>query len=133
MPIFDYQCTACGHTFDALQKVGEGALRKCPECGKLTLKKLLAAPNFVLKGTGWYQTDFRDKSGGRKPAGQNDGPNDGKADAQDGKKDDQKGGKKGHAVDGGGDSHGHSHGPGCGHTHSHGGHTHSHGPGGHKH
>ncbi|MCE7903449.1 MAG: zinc ribbon domain-containing protein [Gammaproteobacteria bacterium PRO9] len=117
MPIFDYQCTACGHTFDALQKAGEGALRKCPECGKLTLKKLLAAPNFILKGTGWYQTDFRDGAGGKKAGAKADGQGD----------------KKDQAKDGGGDSHGHSHGPGCGHTHSHGGHTHTHGPGDHKH
>jgi aspartyl-tRNA synthetase len=58
MPIFDYQCQACGHRFDALQKVGEGALRKCPECGKLKLQKLVSAPNFHLKGSGWYKTDF---------------------------------------------------------------------------
>jgi len=119
MPIFDYQCTACGHTFDALQKAGEGALRKCPECGKLTLKKLLAAPNFILKGTGWYQTDFRDGAGRKKADGDGQG--------------DKKGDKKDQAKADGGDSHGHSHGPGCGHTHSHGGHTHSHGPGDHKH
>ena len=62
MPIFDYQGEACGHTCNALQKAGEGALRKCPKCGKLKLKKQLAAPNFHLKGSGWYKTDFKDKS-----------------------------------------------------------------------
>jgi len=124
MPIFDYQCAACGHTFDILQKAGEGALRKCPECGKLKLKKLLAAPNFHLKGSGWYKTDFRDKSG-NKDAGKSEGnPADDKA----GDKTD--GGKKGHTLDSG-KPHSHDH----GHSHSHGpgGHTHSHGPGGHKH
>jgi putative FmdB family regulatory protein len=128
MPIFDYHCEACGHHFDVLQKVGEGALRKCPACGKLKLKKQMAAPNFHLKGSGWYKTDFRDK------AAKKDG--DKAAD----KAGDKAEGKKGHNLDSGPahthDSscgHGsgsHSHG---GHTHSHGGHSHSHGPGGHKH
>jgi putative FmdB family regulatory protein len=124
MPIFDYQCQACGHTFDILQKAGEGALRKCPQCGKLKLKKLLAAPNFHLKGSGWYKTDFRDKGAARK------GGDDKSAD-----KAGAEGGKKGHAVDSAKEhshDHGHSHSHG-GHSHSHGGHTHSHGPGGHKH
>jgi putative FmdB family regulatory protein len=66
MPIFEYQCQACGHQFDVLQKVGEGALRKCPACGKLKLQRLVSAPNFHLKGSGWYKTDFRDKSKGGK-------------------------------------------------------------------
>ena len=66
MPIYEYQCQACGHSFDALQKISEGVLRKCPECGKLKLKKMVSAPNFHLKGSGWYQTDFR--GSGAKPA-----------------------------------------------------------------
>lgn len=122
MPIFDYQCQACGHTFDVLQKAGEGVLRKCPECGKLKLKKLLAAPNFHLKGSGWYKTDFRDKSGAKKDGDDKSG---GKAEGE--------GAKKGHSMDTAKEhSHDHSHSHG-GHSHSHGGHTHSHGPGGHKH
>jgi putative FmdB family regulatory protein len=122
MPIFDYQCTACGHTFDILQKAGEGALRKCPECGKLKLKKLLAAPNFHLKGSGWYKTDFRDKSSGKgKPSeGKSDDKGSGTSD----------GGKKGHSLD---SAKGHSHDHGHGHSHSHGPGGHTHGPGGHKH
>lgn len=61
MPIYEYQCQACGERHDALQKFSEGALRKCPACGKLKLKKLVSAAAFHLKGTGWYVTDFRDK------------------------------------------------------------------------
>jgi putative FmdB family regulatory protein len=118
MPIFDYQCEACGHTFDVLQKVGEGALRKCPKCGKLKLKKQLAAPNFHLKGSGWYKTDFKDKSAKK------DGD---KAAAKSGDK--SEGDKKGHNLDSGP---AHTHDSSCGHSHSHGGSTHSHGPGGHK-
>ena len=125
MPIFDYHCAACGHTFDVLQKVGEGALRKCPQCGKLKLQKQMAAPNFHLKGSGWYKTDFRDKSAkkdGDKAAAKS-------ADSAEGK---AEGDKKGHTLDSG-PAHTHSADCGHGHSHSHGGHTHSHGPGGHKH
>ena len=53
MPIFDYKCQACGHQFDALQKVGEAALVDCPACGQPELSKLLSAPSFQLKGSGW--------------------------------------------------------------------------------
>jgi len=52
MPIFDYRCKQCGHTFDALQKLGEAPLRKCPECGKAALEKLVSAPALQVKGNG---------------------------------------------------------------------------------
>ena len=69
MPIFDYQCEACGHHFDILQKAGEGVLRKCPECGKLKLRKLLSAPSFHLKGGGWYKSPPSEGSTDGKAAG----------------------------------------------------------------
>jgi putative FmdB family regulatory protein len=59
MPIYEYRCQSCGHHLEALQKVDEGVLRKCPGCGALKLKRLVSAPNFHLKGTGWYATDFK--------------------------------------------------------------------------
>lgn len=59
MPIYEYECHACGEIHDALQKVSDGALRKCPACGKLKLKRLISAPKFRLKGEGWYETDFK--------------------------------------------------------------------------
>lgn len=59
MPIYEYACDSCGHIFDVLQKVNADPLRDCPECGKPDLKKLLSAPNFRLKGSGWYETDFK--------------------------------------------------------------------------
>ncbi len=59
MPIYEYLCSACNHEFDALQKVSEGPLSDCPECGKGTLKKKLSAPGFRLSGSGWYETDFK--------------------------------------------------------------------------
>ncbi len=59
MPIYEYRCAACGHHLEALQKMSEAPLRKCPECGKLRLKRLLSASRFRLKGSGWYETDFK--------------------------------------------------------------------------
>jgi len=62
MPIYEYQCEECGHVFDALQKMSEGPLKDCPDCGEASLRKLMSAPNFRLKGGGWYETDFKDKN-----------------------------------------------------------------------
>jgi putative FmdB family regulatory protein len=59
MPIYEYACTNCEHTLDALQKVADEPLVDCPECGKPALKRLLSAPRFRLKGQGWYETDFK--------------------------------------------------------------------------
>jgi len=66
VPIYEYACQKCGHEFDALQKVSDGPLRKCPECGALRLKRLVSAPQFRLKGTGWYETDFKTDKDKRK-------------------------------------------------------------------
>jgi len=59
MPIYAYTCDSCKHTFDALQKMSDPKLVDCPECGKASLRKLLSAPKFRLKGAGWYETDFK--------------------------------------------------------------------------
>ncbi len=64
MPIYEYACGACGHRMEVLQKVSDAALKKCPDCGKPKLQKLLSAPSFRLKGGGWYETDF--KSGNKR-------------------------------------------------------------------
>jgi putative FmdB family regulatory protein len=61
MPIYEYRCSTCGHHLEALQKMTESPLRKCPECGKSQLKRLVSAPQFRLKGSGWYETDFKNK------------------------------------------------------------------------
>lgn len=61
MPIYEYQCSACHHAFDALQKMNDDAIKKCPECNKDTAIKLVSAAGFQLKGTGWYETDFKNK------------------------------------------------------------------------
>ncbi len=59
MPFYEYQCSSCGHHREELQKVGDPALRKCPDCKRSTLKRLVSAPVFRLKGGGWYETDFK--------------------------------------------------------------------------
>ncbi len=61
MPIYEYQCTACGHQLETIQKISEAPLKKCPQCEKDALQKLISAAGFQLKGTGWYATDFRNK------------------------------------------------------------------------
>jgi len=66
MPIYEYKCSACSHELESLQKFSDSPLVTCPVCGKDTLTKLLSAAGFQLKGSGWYQTDFR--GSGAKPA-----------------------------------------------------------------
>lgn len=61
MPFYEYQCEACGHHLEVLQKVSETPLTDCPECAKSALIKLVSAAGFRLKGTGWYETDFKNK------------------------------------------------------------------------
>ncbi|HWS69164.1 MAG TPA: FmdB family zinc ribbon protein [Steroidobacteraceae bacterium] len=59
MPFYEYQCKSCGHTLEAMQKVNDSPLKKCPDCGKSQLVRLMSAPVFRLKGGGWYETDFK--------------------------------------------------------------------------
>ncbi len=59
MPFYEYQCKACEHHVEVLQKVSDPPLRKCPHCGKQQLQRLISAPVFRLKGSGWYETDFK--------------------------------------------------------------------------
>jgi putative FmdB family regulatory protein len=64
MPIYEYQCAACGHRFETLQKISDKPFSTCPDCGKDALTKLMSASAFRLKGGGWYETDF--KTGNKK-------------------------------------------------------------------
>jgi putative FmdB family regulatory protein len=59
MPFYEYQCKSCGHELEAMQKVSDTPLKKCPHCGKGQLQRLMSAPVFRLKGGGWYETDFK--------------------------------------------------------------------------
>jgi putative FmdB family regulatory protein len=68
MPIYAYKCAACGHAADALQKMSDAALTVCPSCGAEAYSKQLTAPQFQLKGSGWYVTDFRSGNAGAKDA-----------------------------------------------------------------
>ena len=70
MPIYEYECSGCGHRLDAMQKMSDAPLTDCPECGKPELKKLISAAGFRLKGGGWYETDF--KGGSKKNVAKTD-------------------------------------------------------------
>jgi len=64
MPLYEYRCDACGHEFEALQKMNDEPLVHCPACDDASLRKLVSAAGFRLKGDGWYETDF--KSGAKR-------------------------------------------------------------------
>jgi putative FmdB family regulatory protein len=64
MPIYEYQCTSCHYQLEAIQKMSDQPLTRCAECGQSSLKKLISASGFRLKGGGWYETDF--KTGSKK-------------------------------------------------------------------
>jgi putative FmdB family regulatory protein len=65
MPIYAFECTACGHTFDRLQKMSDPDPEHCPACGAASVRRQVTAPAFRLAGTGWYETDFK-KDGDKK-------------------------------------------------------------------
>ena len=59
MAIYVYKCSHCGHQLEAIQKISDDPLLLCPNCDKNGLKKQVTAPSFRLKGSGWYETDFK--------------------------------------------------------------------------
>jgi putative FmdB family regulatory protein len=65
MPIYAFECAACGHSFDRLQKLSDPDPAACPACNADAVKRQLTAPAFRLAGSGWYETDFK-KDGDRK-------------------------------------------------------------------
>jgi len=70
MPFYEYECQACKFYTEVMQKISDAPLTRCPSCGKRRLKKLVSAPVFRLKGSGWYETDFKsDKEGKRNLVG----------------------------------------------------------------
>ena len=63
MPTYDYQCAACGHEFELFQQMSASLKKKCPECGKLKLKRLIGTgAGIIFKGGGFYETDYRSDS-----------------------------------------------------------------------
>jgi len=87
MPIYAYKCATCGHAEDIMQKMSDDPRTTCPSCGAETFSKQVTAPNFALKGSGWYVTDFRDN---KKP----DATKSAEGSAADGAKDGSKDGSK---------------------------------------
>jgi len=76
MPFYEYECKACGSQTEVLQKITDKPLRKCAECGKNTLIKLVSAPIFRLKGGGWYETDFKSEQDNKRNLAGADGKED---------------------------------------------------------
>jgi putative FmdB family regulatory protein len=73
MPTYDYKCDACGHKFEQFHSITANPLKKCPECGKLKLKRLFGiGAGVIFKGSGFYETDYR--SEGYKKAASSDKP-----------------------------------------------------------
>lgn len=86
MPIYDYHCDHCGHTFSAVQSYTDATLEKCPSCGKRP-RKLMATPAIVFKGGGWYKTDSRPA---QKDAGETKTESTSESKTESGKTDDKK-------------------------------------------
>ena len=59
MPIYAFECTACGHHFERLQRLSDADPSQCPECESANVRRQLTAPSFRLAGGGWYETDFK--------------------------------------------------------------------------
>ena len=72
MPIYAFQCQACGHSFERLQKLSDTDPTHCPDCGAEQVRRQLTAPTFRLAGGGWYETDFK-KDGKRNLADKGEG------------------------------------------------------------
>jgi putative FmdB family regulatory protein len=64
MPLYEYECGACGHRFEIIQKFSDGPPDACPKCGKGPLQRLFSSPAIQFKGTGWYVTDYAGKGRG---------------------------------------------------------------------
>ena len=87
MPTYDYKCEACGHAFEKFQSMSAGHLKKCPECGKPKLVRLIGTgAGVIFKGGGFYETDYRG-DGYQKAADKESGKSDGKTDKKDAKSD----------------------------------------------
>ena len=87
MPIYEYRCDSCGHELEVMQKLADAPLTDCPECETSALRKKISAVGFRLKGSGWYETDF--KSGNKKSLAEG-GSSESKAGADSGTKSETK-------------------------------------------
>ena len=66
MPLYEYECDACGQRFEVIRKFSDPPLETCARCGKSPIRRLQSSPAFQFKGTGWYVTDYAGKSSGEK-------------------------------------------------------------------
>jgi putative FmdB family regulatory protein len=70
MPTYEYACSKCGHTFETFQPMKDAPLKKCPQCGKPALRRLVGTgAGLIFKGSGFYITDYKNKSGAPKEGG----------------------------------------------------------------
>jgi putative FmdB family regulatory protein len=93
MPLYEYECGACGHRFEIIQKFSDGPPDACPKCGKGPLQRQQSSPAFQFKGTGWYVTDYAAKGrGGEKGGSESDKGDVAKGDAKPAAKSDAGGG-----------------------------------------
>ncbi len=69
MPIYEYRCDGCGHEMELIQKMSDDPMKDCPVCEESKLKKLISAAGFRLKGSGWYETDFKNNKNSKKSSG----------------------------------------------------------------
>jgi putative FmdB family regulatory protein len=83
MPLYEYECDACRHRFEIIQKFSDGPPEACPKCGKGPLQRLLSSPAIQFKGTGWYITDYASKGKGGEKGGESK-PAEGKSDSSGG-------------------------------------------------
>lgn len=74
MPFYEYECSNCKFYVETLQKISDEPLKQCPSCKKQTLKKLISAPVFRLKGSGWYETDFKSEGEDKRNLADRDEP-----------------------------------------------------------
>lgn len=82
-PTYDYVCTACEHAFEEFQSMSEAPLKKCPKCGKRRLRRLFGTGSgIIFKGSGFYETDYKRKSGGGGPKKESDSGGDSKPDSK---------------------------------------------------
>lgn len=73
MPIYEYMCEHCQHAMEVMQQINDSPLKQCPECKEKALRKIISAVSFRLKGTGWYETDFKNKTEPQKKLQSEDG------------------------------------------------------------
>ncbi len=69
VPLYEYQCKACGHRFEKIQKFSDEPLKTCPKCGKDEAERLISAPAVQFKGEGWYGTDYAKKNSSQGSSG----------------------------------------------------------------